>query len=106
MKKVLSFVAIAAITIFVASCGNDEAAKKMADSMRQDSLDKAAKHVSDSTMMANSKDSTDKANAAAMAKQHWMDSMKQDSMDKASKGGKKPMKPKETPKPKAGTGKG
>ena len=106
MKKVLSCVAIATITMFATSCGNDEAAKKLADSLRQDSIDKAAKHVTDSTRSAFVDDSTAKANAAAAAKQHWMDSMKQDSMDKAAKGGKKPSAPKPTPKPKAGTGKG
>src|SRR5665213_1670035 len=102
MKKVLSFVAIAAITIFVASCGDGGAAKKLADSMRQDSIAKATKAQMDSIQMAKSKDSTDKATAAAAAKQKMMDSMMKDSMDKAAKTGKgkkpaAPAKPKAAP---------
>ncbi len=101
MKKVISFVAIAAITIFVASCGNNEAAKKLADSLRQDSIDKATKAQMDSIHAANSKDSADKAAAEAAKKQHWADSMRQDSMDKAEKGGAKGgKKPAAKPTPK------
>jgi sugar/nucleoside kinase (ribokinase family) len=106
MKKVLSFVAIAAITMFVTSCGNDEAAKKLADSLRQDSINMATKHVTDSTWGAHVKDSTDKANADAQRMQHWKDSMRDDSIANAGKKGTSKPKPKPDVKPKAGTGKG
>lgn len=91
MKKVFSFAAIAALTMFAASCGNGEAeAKRIADSTASanvaDSTAKAAwnKHVADSTMMANQADSTAKAMEAKRVA---------DSMEQAKKPGAKPMKP-------------
>ncbi|MCE2772627.1 MAG: hypothetical protein LW750_04200 [Bacteroidetes bacterium] len=67
MKKVLSFVAIAAM-VSLAACGNDEAEKKrIADSTAAanaaDSTAKAndAKRIADSTTAANVADSTAKA---------------------------------------------
>lgn len=90
MKKVLSFVAIAAMTAFVASCGNDDAKRKEDSTRNADSLQKVAdaqKHVQDSTNMA---DSTKRAADAAM-QQHIADSTRMaDSMAKAGKAPKKP----------------
>ena len=91
MKKVLLFVAAAAMTAFVA-CGDDAAKEKAkADSIRQDSTNKAdaAQKMADSIRQ----DSTNKANDAAAAAQKLADSLRQDSIDKASKkptGGSKP----------------
>ena len=111
MKKFFAFAAVASM-VALASCGNaDEAAKKMADSMRQDSIMKAnAKDSADKAMMAKQKqDSMD--NAAKMAAQKRMDdSVKMaDSMAKMKGGAKKPAggnKPKPTKAPVAGKGKG
>ncbi|MGL5889723.1 MAG: hypothetical protein ACRC3B_07555 [Bacteroidia bacterium] len=94
MKKVLLFVAAAAMTAFVA-CGDDAAKlKAIADSLRNDSISKAnaAQAMADSIRQ----DSTNKANEAAAAAQKLADSLRQDSIDKASKkpsGGSKPKAP-------------
>ena len=89
MKKVLSFVAIAAITVFVASCGNDDAKRKEDSTRNADSLQKVAdaqKHIQDSTNMA---DSMKRAADAAM-QQHIADSLRMDSMAKAGNKAPKP----------------
>jgi hypothetical protein len=92
MKKVLSFAAVAAITIFVASCGDGGAAeaKRKADSARvADSL--AAIQMAWKQDSAHSADSVKAAADAAMAKMKADSAHMADSMAKA-KGGK-PMKP-------------
>ncbi len=100
MKKVLLFVAAAAMTAFVA-CGDDAAKEKAkADSLRADSISKAdaAQKMADSIRQ----DSTNKANDAAAAAQKLADSLRQDSIDKASKkpsGVSKPKPKTTTPAP-------
>ena len=90
MKKVFSFAAIAALTMFAASCGNDEAeAKRKADSAHMaDSL--AAVQMqwkADSTRMADSA----KAVAEAAEMQRKADSARiADSIANSKKGGGKP----------------
>ncbi|MCE2772626.1 MAG: hypothetical protein LW750_04195 [Bacteroidetes bacterium] len=65
MKKVFSIVAVAGIVAF-ASCGDAaEAAKKLADSLRADSIRLA--NIADSTAKAFSADSAKQANAADSA---------------------------------------
>jgi hypothetical protein len=104
MKKVFSFAAIAALTMFAASCGNDEAeAQRKADSARQaDSL--AAIQMqwrADSTRMADSV----KAAAEAAEAQRKADSARiADSIANAKKSGGSKPKPKPVPKtePKVG----
>lgn len=96
MKKVFSFAAIAALTMFAASCGNDEAeAKRKADSARlADSLATVQMQWrADSTRMADSV----KAAAEAAEMQRKADSARiADSIANSKKGGSKP-KPKPTP---------
>jgi hypothetical protein len=97
MKKVFSFAAIAALTMFAASCGNDEAeAKRKADSAHQaDSVAAVmAQWRADSTRVA---DST--ANAAKqMEAQRIADSIRvADSLAKL-KPGKAPKTPTEKKK--------
>lgn len=110
MKKVFSFAAIAALTMFAASCGNGAAElKRLADStasaMTADSTAKAvqAKHIADSTMMANAADST----AKAVEAKRIADSTAEAATKKPAGGSKpKPKTPKTPVGPKAGTGKG
>lgn len=110
MKKVFSFAAIAALTMFAASCGNNEAElKRIADSTASantaDSTAKAvqAKHVADSTMMANAADST----AKAVEAKRIADSIEAASTKKPTGGTKpKPKTPTTPTGPKAGSGKG
>ncbi|HTL82096.1 MAG TPA: hypothetical protein VL651_10345 [Bacteroidia bacterium] len=80
MKKVLSLVAIVAMTMFVISCGDDGAAAKADSTRKADS----AKKVQDSMDMAAAKQRADDSmkNVAAMAAQkhhddsvHMADSM-------------------------------
>jgi histidinol-phosphate/aromatic aminotransferase/cobyric acid decarboxylase-like protein len=82
MKKVFAFAAIVGMAA-LASCGNAEALKKLADSLRADSIAQAtaAAAAADSIKNAMTMDSANKA----MAAQKMMDSLKQDSMDKATK---------------------
>jgi hypothetical protein len=105
MKKVLSFVAIAAITMFVASCGNGEAeAKRKADSA----------HMADSLAQIESTRKADSARVADSTAKAWSDAeMKRkadsahmaDSMAKL-KPGKKPANPTKTENKKATGGRG
>lgn len=93
MKNLFSFAALAALTMFAASCGNDEAeAKRKADSARiADSLTGVTMQWrADSTRMA---DSTARVLAET---QRRMDSARvADSLAATKKGGSKP-KPKPT----------
>jgi hypothetical protein len=103
MKKVFSFAAIAALTMFAASCGNDEAeAKRKIDSAHlADSLAMInMQHKADSAHMADSI----KAAADAMEMQRKADSAHMaDSLAAAKKsGGKKPAAPKNPETPKVG----
>ncbi|MGL4596698.1 MAG: hypothetical protein ACRCYO_04165 [Bacteroidia bacterium] len=68
MKKVFAFAAIVGMAA-LASCGNAEALKKLADSLRQDSINAANKMqaYNDSVKNAMSMDSANAANAAAKA---------------------------------------
>ncbi|HLG03820.1 MAG TPA: hypothetical protein VI731_09515 [Bacteroidia bacterium] len=84
MKKLISFVAIAAMTAFVVSCGNDAAEKqRIADSTAH----------ADSTAVANAQASEDhlrdsiKMDSAnrALTEKSRLDSLRLDSMEKASK---------------------
>ena len=76
MKKVFSFAAIAALTMFAASCGNGEA---------------EAKRIADSTHMADS--------LATIAMQAKADSTHMaDSLAAAKKGGAKPKTPEQKQK--------
>ena len=108
MKKVLFSVAFAAFAL--ASCGDAaELAKKLADSLRNDSIKnaEAMQHMKDSL----SKDSADKAMAMEAAAARMKDSLMKDSIDKASKKGGTGSKPKPAPtgpkvgKPKPGANK-
>ena len=93
MKKVLSIVAIAAMTVFAASCGDAAAElQRIADSLRQDSIRQVA--VADSIAKAEAEKRTADSLANAAAAQRMIDSLRQDSIDKASKG--KGTKPKTT----------
>ncbi|CAN5201681.1 hypothetical protein BH09BAC5_BH09BAC5_04810 [soil metagenome] len=106
MKKVFSFAAIAALTMFAASCGNGEAeAKRKADSAHAaDSMAMIdTQRKADSTHMADSM----KSAADAMEAKRVADSAHMaDSLAAAKKPGVKP-KPKTptttTPQPKVGT---
>ena len=105
MKKVFSFAAIAALTMFAASCGNGEAeAKRIADSTaaanKADSIAQAeqAKHIADSTMMANKADST----AKAMEAKRIADSIAIADTKKPTGGSKPKPKTTTTPTPKVG----
>lgn len=92
MKKVLSFVAIAAITMFVASCGDNgkAEAQRKADSARvADSL--AAIQMAWKADSAHDADSAKAAADAAMAKMKADSAHMADSLANAK--GKKPMKP-------------
>jgi folylpolyglutamate synthase/dihydropteroate synthase len=80
MKKVLSFVAIAAMTAFVVSCGNDDAQRKADSTKQADSLH--AIEVANQAKMdsAHNADSTKAAADAAKAKRvadstHMADSL-------------------------------
>lgn len=105
MKKVITLAAFASMLAFVA-CGPDK------EKLRQDSIrvaDSLAKvqAAADSARKADSIAAAEKAakEAAAADSARKADSIKAAEEAAAKKGGSKP-KPKEAPKPKAGTGKG
>jgi hypothetical protein len=92
MKKVFSFAAIAALTMFAVSCGNGaDEAKRKADSA----------HIADSTKMANDAieakrvaDSAHMADSLAMVAKQMEDKRIADSIEAASKKGTSKPKPK------------
>ncbi|GAB4134810.1 MAG: hypothetical protein Fur0041_08410 [Bacteroidia bacterium] len=80
MKKLFALAAVAGMAVF-ASCGNaEELAKKLADSLRQDSINKA--NVADSTMKAMSADSAAKAEAEKHAADSTAKAQHEDSVAK------------------------
>ena len=101
MKKVFSFAAIAALTMFAASCGNDAELKRKADSAHMaDSLALVqAQWKADS---AHTADSVAAAQAAAEALRIADSTRVADSIAASKKGGKKtppkPVIPKGEPK--------
>ncbi|MFN5461032.1 MAG: hypothetical protein ACK5AY_14065 [Bacteroidota bacterium] len=86
MKKVLSIVAVAAMTATFVACGPgkeaEEAAKKAADST-------AAANVADSTAKADAAKRTADSTAAAIVADSTAKAAAADSAAKAGKGGKK-----------------
>jgi hypothetical protein len=107
MKKVFSFAAIAALTMFAASCGNGDAeAKRIADSTHMaDSMAKIAMQMKADS--AHRADSMKMVADAAMAKMkadsaHMADSIAAAGAKKPTGGSKPKPKTTATPTPKVG----
>jgi|GEM_PF-3272090 len=80
MKKVLSIVAVAGVAM-LASCGNAEELKRIADSLKQDSINRVEKENRMRDSMRQ--DSQMKADQAAADAKRMADSLREDSIKNA-----------------------